>query len=126
MPEAVKRTITLYSAKNKINEFMSMFDMRPKQKWFVEPLVTEITTTSPMSPIYFHSLIDESLRQKDTLGFWFPAVSYNGEMFVHPSVWIISDGKKELFVYEFNKHGDEREVHGKPSGSDGDAGLLHP
>lgn len=93
----MKHTLTLLTAHGPLNDFMYAVDLKPDYKWFVTPTDVEIETTTPIDEPYVMNLIQKS---KDVPGvdFWIPAIIYGGQWYIDPSVKVLSDGVKEMFV----------------------------
>lgn len=91
-----KNEATLYIAEGKINEMMTVLDLRPPGKYYVGLLKVSFTTTSTIDDNYFMDIIEKSFEMEN--GNCIVAIEYMNNLYVHPSVKEISDGKTTFFV----------------------------
>jgi hypothetical protein len=102
--EAKEYTMTLHMAEEKLNQFMSAFDLRHKDKWFVVSKDVTITTTTSVDEKYIRAIIERSRQgffkeiERAKVDFWIPAITYLNKFYKDPSVKVLSDGVREYFV----------------------------
>ncbi len=86
---------TFFLADRHMNNMMKGFDLKPDHKWFIYKQHCDFTTTTTINEQYFMDIIEKSKAQEE---FWIPVITYMGSVFNDPSVKVISDGDKEMFI----------------------------
>jgi hypothetical protein len=79
-----------------MKQLMKHFDLRPEYKWFYR--LEFASTTTKVDGAYCQAIIQASKAKMREAKFWIPAISYLGTLFVDPTVKILSDGEREMFV----------------------------
>ena len=101
----MKHTATLLMADEKLNKTMRQLDMAPLGKVFITMLEIDFETSTPVDEDYFNKMIESQSKVIHSNNSHYSlflsglaGVIYGKNIFLHPFVRIVSDGKHEMFI----------------------------